>query len=359
MAPICHELNKNNKFEHKILVTGQHKELLNQMLEFFSLTPSYDLEVMSQSCKITDTLVNIQSGLNKIFSEYTPDLVLVHGDTASAMIGCITAFYHNIKIAHIEAGLRSGNLQSPWPEEANRRIISAICSLHFAPTDNARENLVSENIDPSTIFVTGNTVIDALFYTLKTIDLRPSLISDLEHKYPFLKSNKRFLMVTCHRRENFGEPLNNILSAISRIALTQDVNIIIPVHPNPKINKAMYEYLSSYENVYLVSPLNYPEFIFLLSKCYIILSDSGGVQEEAPSLQKPLLLLRDTTERPEAISSGNTILVGTNSENIYETAVDLINDKAFYISKSNVENPFGNGQAAAKIISVIEKYVDF
>ncbi|MFX4233885.1 non-hydrolyzing UDP-N-acetylglucosamine 2-epimerase [Aliarcobacter butzleri] len=358
MAPLVKEFEKHSNIISKVCVTAQHREMLDQVLEIFDIKPDFDLDLMRDGQDLYDITSKVLLGLRDVFCEFKPDIVLVHGDTATCSSSSLAAFYSKIKIGHVEAGLRTGDIYSPWPEEANRQITGVLANYHFAPTTTSRDNLLKENKNPNDILVTGNTVIDALFLALDKIEnnqeLKSKIINSLNSQYK-LKENKKIILVTGHRRENFGEGFINICEALKTIALNNpDVDIVYPVHLNPNVQKPVKEILSNTSNVYLINPLQYEEFIYIMNKSYFIITDSGGVQEEAPSLGKPVLVMRDTTERPEALDAGTVKLVGTNKDLIVNEAQKLIDDSKEYEIMSKAHNPYGDGKACEKIINFIK-----
>lgn len=357
MAPLVQELKKRSSIESRVCVTAQHREMLDQVLEIFDIKPDYDLNVMRPGQELLDVTSSILLGLKGVFDDFAPDLVLVHGDTTTTASASLAAFYSKIRVGHVEAGLRTGNIYSPWPEEANRSLTAVLASYHFAPTIESQNNLLKEHKDRDSIIVTGNTVIDALLLTLKKIenslDLKNSVIESLNSEYR-LKSDRRFILVTGHRRENFGEGFINICRALKSVAQNnQDIDIVYPVHLNPLVQKPVKEILSDSSNVYLINPLEYLNFVYLMSRAYFIITDSGGVQEEAPSLGKPVLVMRDTTERPEAIEAGTVKLVGTSQERIIQEAQRLLDDADEYTKMSKAHNPYGDGKACERIVNFI------
>ena len=337
MAPLVKEFKKDTtNFEIKVCVTAQHREMLDQVLELFDIKPDYDLNIMQPGQDLYDITSNVLLGMKEIISDFNPDVVLVHGDTTTTSATSLAAFYQKIKVGHVEAGLRTGDIYSPWPEEVNRQITGVLANYHFAPTITSKENLLKENKKEENIIVTGNTVIDALFLMLEKIEsdknLKERIINNLQKQlqitnYKSLITNN-FILVTGHRRENFGQGFINICKALKEIALKNpQVNIIYPVHLNPNVQKPVKELLSNIKNIYLINPLQYEEFIYFMDKSYLIITDSGGIQEEAPSLGKPVLVMRDTTERPEAVEAGTVKLVGTDREKIVKETQKLLNDK--------------------------------
>ncbi len=357
MAPLIKLLENESSFESKVCVTAQHREMLDQVLDIFNIKPDYDLNIMKKNQDLYDVTVNILTGIKGILEEYRPDLVLVHGDTTTTFATTLASFYQKIDVGHIEAGLRTGNIYSPWPEEANRKLTGVLAKYHFAPTKTAKENLIKEGIDEKNIVITGNTVIDALLLSLKKIQKDKFLENKIRNEYKFPKEvlDSKFILITGHRRENFGQGFINICKAIRKLAFHYpDVNFIYPVHLNPNVRKPVNEILSDLKNIYLIEPLDYLPFVYLMSKSYLILTDSGGIQEEAPSLGKPVLVMRDTTERPEAIESGAIKLVGTDKVKIFNEVSLLIENKQEYDKMAQSVNPFGDGKASNKIINFLK-----
>jgi UDP-N-acetylglucosamine 2-epimerase (non-hydrolysing) len=360
MAPLVKEFQKDMlNFDTRVCVTAQHREMLDQVLDIFQIIPDYDLNIMKSDQDLNDVTSNILLKIKPILEEFDPNMVLVHGDTATTFAASLAAYYQKIKIGHVEAGLRTGDLYSPWPEEGNRRLTSILTNYHFVPTENSRQNLLNEGVDESLIFITGNTVIDALQLVLNRIDTDKFLKSSIEKKIAqsgFKELNSKFLLVTGHRRENFGQGFLNICEALKVLANNNpDVNILYPVHLNPSVRKPVNELLSSIENIKLVEPFQYEEFVYLMSQSYLILTDSGGIQEEAPSLGKPVLVMRDTTERPEAVEMGTVKLVGSNKDNIIKEVQDLLNNSIEYQRMSKAHNPYGDGKSCKKIVEFIKE----
>jgi UDP-N-acetylglucosamine 2-epimerase (non-hydrolysing) len=354
MAPLIKCFLANNQFETRICTTGQHKEMLDQVLNFFEITPDYDLSLMRPNQSLFSLTSDIISGLKPILDSFKPDFVFVHGDTTTTMSASIASFYAGAKVCHIEAGLRTQNILSPFPEEMNRQVVSRITKYHFAPTIESKSNLTKENIAEENILVTGNTVIDALFESSKRVaGLNNKDISFLKNKVNF---NKRILLVTGHRRENHGQGLVNICDALCQIANNNpDIEIIYPVHLNPNVLNPVNNLLGNVKNIHLIKPLPYPTFVWLMNKAYIIITDSGGVQEEAPSIGKPVLVMRETTERPEAVKAGTVILVGTNKSKIINRTQELLDNSELYQKMSSLHNPYGDGKASQKIVEFISK----
>ena len=357
MAPLVKEFQKNpDEFETIVCVTAQHREMLDQVLNLFEITPKYDLDIMKPGQDLYQVTCNILTGLKPILEEEKPDVVLVHGDTSTTLSTSLAAFYQQIAVGHVEAGLRTNDIYSPWPEEGNRQVTGRLATYHFAPTDTSGANLLKENVDTSNMIVTGNTVIDALLSVVDKIETDETLASSLydevsKRGYEYNES-KKLILVTGHRRENFGQGFLNICSALKDLALKYpDVDIVYPVHLNPNVQKPVNEILSDVDNVFLIAPLDYEPFVYLMSRSYFILTDSGGIQEEAPSLGKPVLVMRDTTERPEALEAGTVKLVGTDPEKIIKECIALLEDKDAYQTMSKSHNPYGDGKACEKIVT--------
>ena len=359
MAPLVKEFQKYpDKFETKVCVTGQHRQMLDQVLEVFEITPDYDLNIMAPNQDLYDITSKVLLGLRGVLKEFQPDIVFVHGDTTTSMAATIAAFYQQIKIAHVEAGLRTYNLHSPWPEEMNRQLTDRLCDYCFAPTEMSRSNLLQEKIDPDKIHVTGNSVIDALLMVVDIIQtkegLQENITNEIKEKGYEIQKEKKYILVTGHRRENFGEGFLHICKALKDIAIQHpDMDIVYPVHLNPNVQKPVYELLNDIENIYLISPLDYLPFVYLMQHAYLILTDSGGVQEEAPSLGKPVLVMRDTTERPEAVEAGTVKLVGTSVSDIVENVDLLLEDHSVYNNMSQAHNPYGDGKTCERIVKII------
>ena len=346
MAPLVKELEKRKEIESLVCVTAQHREMLDQVLETFEIKPDYDLNIMKPGQTLGDITTRALTGLEKVIKECKPDIVLVHGDTTTTFAGALAAFYNQVAIGHVEAGLRTNDKYSPYPEEMNRQMVDCMTDMYFAPTQLSKQNLISENIDASKIYVTGNTAIDAMSTTIK---------DDYNNEYlNWVKENEKLILVTAHRRENLGDPMRNIFKAIKRIVNEfNDVKVIYPIHMNPKVRSVANEVFADCDKVKLIEPLEVIDFHNFINKCYMIMSDSGGVQEEAPSLGKPVLVLRDTTERPEGIEAGTLKLVGTDEETIYKEAKKLLTDKKEYEKMSHASNPYGDGLASKRIVDAI------
>lgn len=355
MAPVVNQLTSMpTDFSTKVCVTGQHREMLDQVLDLFEIKPDFDLAIMKPGQDLAGVTAAILEGLNDIFRKERPDVVLVHGDTATTFAATLAAYYHKIPVAHVEAGLRTGDIYSPWPEEANRKLTGTLARLHFAPTNVSRENLLNEGCDNSTIFVTGNTVIDALLAIVEKLKSDPILRNRFEKEFEFLNSDRKLVLVTGHRRESFGGGFERICKALVQLAREfPDVEILYPVHLNPNVREPVGRLLSDISNIHLVEPLDYLPFVYLMNRAYIILTDSGGIQEEAPSLGKPVLVMRDTTERPEAVEAGTVRLVGTDSEKIFGALSELLSDRGAYDRMSFAHNPYGDGKSAQRISEIL------
>lgn len=354
MAPLVHALTADNRFEARVCVTAQHREMLDQVLELFEITPDYDLNLMKPGQDLTDVTCGILQGMKPVLQEFKPDYVLVHGDTATTLSATLAAYYQQIKVGHVEAGLRTGNINSPWPEEGNRKLTSALTALHFAPTEASRANLLQENIAPSTVVVTGNTVIDALLQVKRKLEVDAELNKDLAARFAFLKGDKKLVLITGHRRESFGGGFERICKAINLLANDfPAVQFVYPVHLNPNVQEPVNRLLSGLDNVVLIEPQDYLPFVYLMNRAAIILTDSGGVQEEAPSLGKPVLVMRETTERPEAVEAGTVKLVGTDVDKIVRSVGRLLTDEDEYNSMSFAHNPYGDGNACQRIIDAL------
>ena len=358
MAPLVKALQKDTEhFETRVCVTAQHRQMLDQVLEVFGITPEYDLNIMAPNQDLYDITAKVLLGLREVLKDFRPDTVLVHGDTTTSMAASLAAFYMQIPVGHVEAGLRTYNMLSPWPEEMNRQVTDRICTYYFAPTEQSRANLLQENIDAKKIFITGNTVIDALLMAVDIISttagVKEKMAKELQEK-GYTVGDREYILVTGHRRENFGDGFLHICKAIKELAaLHPEMDIVYPVHLNPNVQKPVYELLSGLSNVYLISPLDYLPFIYAMQHSTLLLTDSGGVQEEAPSLGKPVLVMRDTTERPEAVEAGTVTLVGTDAEAIVSNVTALLQDKEMYKRMSETHNPYGDGQACERIIAAL------
>ena len=352
MAPVVRALAAAKDLDARVCVTAQHRQMLDQVLELFDIVPNYDLDLMREGQDLTDVTANVLFGVRSILADFVPDLVLVHGDTSTTLATSVAAYYQRIPVGHVEAGLRTGDIRSPWPEEVNRKVAGAITELHFAPTEGSRANLLAENVPDATIHVTGNTVIDALFQGLEIIQRDPALASELTERFA-LDPKRRLILVTGHRRESFGGGFERICTALKVIAERPDVEIVYPVHLNPNVRGPVEKLLGDTPNIRLIPPQDYLSFIYLMQRSTLILTDSGGVQEEAPSLGKPVLLMRDTTERPDAVDAGTVWLVGTNVEAILAATTQLLDNDDVYRKMSDAHNPYGDGKAADRIVDVI------
>jgi len=350
MAPLIKALEREKDFESKVCVTAQHREMLDQVLRLFNITPNYDLNIMKEKQTLSEITTSALIGLERVFNSEKPDLVLVHGDTTTTFVAALAAFYHKIKVGHVEAGLRSFNKWFPYPEEINRKLTGVLTDLHFAPTTTAKSNLLKEGVSEESIFVTGNTVIDAMAYTVKRDYIfRDERLNQIDY------NNKKVIVVTAHRRENWGKPLENICNALKRIAQNyKDVYIVYPVHKNPVVRETVFSMLGTLGNVLLLDPLDTDEMHNLMAKCYMVMTDSGGLQEEVPSLGKPVLVLRDVTERPEAVEAGTVRVIGTEQEVVYNEGVLLLENREEYDKMANAVNPYGDGKASLRIIQAIK-----
>lgn len=353
MAPIVKAFQANHDIDVKVCVTGQHREMLDQVLHLFDITPEYDLNIMKPGQDLTDVTTAILQGLKPVFTDFKPDRILVHGDTATSFAATLAAYYHRIAVGHVEAGLRTGNLYSPWPEEGMRRLTGGIADQHYTPTISSLKNLIMENIAPETIFVTGNSVIDALLEVSRKIDCDAQMNAELAGRFPFLDSRKKLILVTGHRRENHGEGFERICKALATLAQRDDVQILYPVHLNPNVQEPVNRNLKGLDNVHLIEPQDYLPFVYLMKQSYLILTDSGGIQEEAPTLGKPVLCMRDTTERPAAVSAGTVRLVGTCDKTIVEETVRLLDDGLAYQMMSHANNPYGDGKTSQRIVEAV------
>lgn len=354
MAPLVLALAADERFEAKVCVTGQHREMLDQVLDLFAITPEFDLQIMKPGQDLTDVTTAILQGLKTVLNEFKPDIVLVHGDTATTFAASLAAYYQQIPVAHVEAGLRTGNLYSPWPEEGNRKLTGALANLHFAPTETSQNNLLREGVSPDNIIVTGNTVIDALLDVVKRLDQDQQLLAQASVPAAFLDPARKLILVTGHRRESFGDGFERICQALMEVAQQHpDVDIVYPVHLNPNVREPVNRLLKGIDNVHLIAPLDYLPFVHMMTRAHIILTDSGGIQEEAPSLGKPVLVMRDTTERPEAVSAGTVKLVGTNTADIVREMNRLLVDTSAYRDMSYAHNPYGDGNACQRILEAL------
>ena len=354
MAPLIKKLRSDARFETKVCVTAQHREMLDQVLDIFNIVPEFDLDLMKSGQTLPELTSRILVGMTEVYDSFTPDIVLVHGDTATTFAAALSAYYAKIPVGHVESGLRTGDLYSPWPEEANRKLTGALASIHFAPTETSKGNLLAENIDKKNIFVVGNTVVDALFLAKEILESDKELLSEIELMFDYLKKDKKLILITGHRRESFGGGFERICKSIREIAINNPgVQIVYPVHLNPNVQEPVNRLLSDIDNVYLIDPLEYLPFIFLMNLSEIILTDSGGIQEEAPSLGKPVLVMRDNTERPEAVKAGTVKLVGTQVQNITSEIQLLLDDSQTYKAMSVAHNPYGDGDACQRICEIL------
>jgi UDP-N-acetylglucosamine 2-epimerase (non-hydrolysing) len=350
MAPVVRALRADQRAEVVVAVTAQHRQMLDQVLELFAIEPEEDLDVMQPGQGLPDLFSRILTGMSTVISRHQPDVVLVHGDTSTTLASALAAFYNKVAVGHVEAGLRTGDIYAPWPEEANRRLTTPLTTYHFAPTPQSRQNLLNEGIHSESIEVTGNTVIDALLEVTSLLNREPTMAGQLANRFPFLDQSKRLILVTGHRRENFGDGFEQICFALESLAEREDVQIVYPVHLNPQVQGPVNRILGGLRNVVLIPPQDYLPFVYLMSRSYLIITDSGGVQEEAPSLGKPVLVMRDTTERPEAVDAGTVRLVGTSIERIIQEASRLLDDPAAYEKMSRAHNPYGDGKASLRIV---------
>lgn len=354
MAPVVRALSEAKQWEIKVCVTAQHRQMLDQVLDLFNIKPDFDLNLMKPGQDLTDITSNVLIGMRDVFNQWKPDLVFVHGDTTTAMAASLAAFYAKIPVAHVEAGLRTNNIYSPWPEEMNRRMVGRVASLHFAPTETARANLLAEGCADESIYVTGNTVIDALLNVVEKINTNTTISQQLRERFVFLQEDKRLILVTGHRRENFGQGFEDICKALRKIAERDDVEIVYPVHLNPNVQEPVRRILGGCPRIHLIEPLDYLPFVYLMNRAHILLTDSGGIQEEAPSLGKPVLVMRDTTERPEAVAAGTVKLVGTDAVRIVSETMRLLDDQQEYQRMFHTHNPYGDGLASSRICKVIQ-----
>lgn len=354
MAPLALALAADARFDARVCVTGQHRQLLDQVLDLFAIRPEFDLNIMKPGQDLTDVTTAILQGMKGVFSQFKPDVVLVHGDTATTLATTLAAYYQQIPVAHVEAGLRTGNLYSPWPEEANRKLTGALAALHFAPTETSRQNLLREGVSGEWITVTGNTIIDALLDVVEKLEADSAQQQRFAEQFSFLLPQRRIVLVTGHRRESFGGGFERICQALAETARAfPEVDIVYPVHLNPNVREPVNRLLCGMSNVHLIEPLDYLPFVYLMNRSYLILTDSGGIQEEAPSLGKPVLVMRDTTERPEAVAAGTVKLVGTQVASITRELRDLLTDAAAYQRMSYAHNPYGDGQACRRIVDTL------
>jgi len=361
MAPVVRAFEKlarsNKEIDVRVCVTAQHREMLDQVLALFDIEPDYDLDIMRSGQNLTDVTSRVLIGLRDVLQDFRPDMVLVHGDTTTTFSAALAAYYERIPVGHVEAGLRTGNIYSPWPEELNRRLASAITTLHFAPTENARLNLVREGVKAESINVTGNTVIDALLYVVSLLDSDNALRDTFDKQFSYLDPENSLILVTGHRRENFGDGFENICRALRTLGQRQDVEIVYPVHLNPNVREPVHRILANEPSIHLIEPLDYLSFVYLMNRAHIILTDSGGIQEEAPSLGKPVLVMRDTTERPEAVEMGTVKLVGVDRDMIVEQISMLLTDQKAYVAMANSINPYGDGFSSRRIVNACMRFL--
>jgi UDP-N-acetylglucosamine 2-epimerase (non-hydrolysing) len=355
MAPVVEAFRRDGSMDLVVAVTAQHRQMLDQVLELFGILPDEDLDLMQPGQTLSDLFARILTGMSEVIARHKPDIVLVHGDTSTTLATALAAFYNKVKIGHVEAGLRTGNIWAPWPEEANRCLTAPLSSLHFAPTQRSRDNLLAEGVNNDSIEVTGNTVIDALLEVAARIEQDRALAARLHEQFPFLDGDRRLVLVTGHRRENFGVGFEQICHALKSLAERGDVQVVYPVHLNPNVQEPVNRLLVGVENVILIEPQDYLPFVYLMSRASVIITDSGGVQEEAPSLGKPVLVIRDTTERPEAVEAGTVRLVGTNAERIIAEATRLLDDANAYTEMSRAHNPYGDGLASSRIVRRVRR----
>ncbi len=355
MAPVIINLKKNKKFKVKLCITAQHRKMLDDVLNFFRLKPDFDLNIMKKNQSLFILTSNILLEFEKVLNIFKPHIALVHGDTTTTMAISLACFYKKVSLAHVEAGLRTGNIYSPWPEEANRKITDILSVIHFAPVKSSKLNLLKENIGTTYIKQVGNTVIDALQVAIKKINKNKVLRKNLDTKYDFLKKDK-FILVTAHRRENFGKGIKEICKSLIKLSLLKKIKIVYPVHLNPNIKEIVYRMLKNKKNIYLIDPVDYPSMIYLMSKSYMIITDSGGIQEEAPSLNKPLVIVRDFTERPEILYLGGGVLAKRNNEDIYNKVKKILENKNMYKKMSSIKNPYGDGKASKRIIKQLSNF---
>ena len=355
MAPLVNQLKQDAAFDSRVCVTGQHREMLDQVLKLFDIKPEYDLAIMKPGQDLYDVTTSILLNIKPVLREFQPDIVLVHGDTSTTFAAALACYYEKIAVGHVEAGLRTGNIYSPWPEEANRKLTGALTRLHFAPTQTSADNLLAERVAAEHIVITGNTVIDALLQVVAKIEGNAQLNQQFAAQFPFVQPERRMILVTGHRRESFGGGFEQICAALADIAKSfPDCDIVYPVHLNPNVKEPVYRLLSGVSNVHLIPPQDYLPFVYLMNRSYLVLTDSGGIQEEAPSLGKPVLVMRDTTERPEAVAAGTVKLVGTDKAKIVSEVTKLLTDSSYYESMSFAHNPYGDGNACSRILASLK-----
>ena len=351
MAPVIRQLQAQTQIEVKVCVTAQHRQMLDQVLALFKIVPDYDLDLMRKEQDLTDVTSRVLMGMRDVLREFQPERLLVHGDTTTTLAASLAAYYEHVSVGHVEAGLRTGNIYAPWPEEVNRKLVSSIADLHFVPTLSARQNLLREDIPEDNIVVTGNTVIDALQWGINILDTSLERRRKIDAQFDFIDDDRKLILVTGHRRENFGSGLEQICQAICRLAQRDDIQIVYPVHLNPHVQKTVTRMLGNEKSVHLIEPVDYLPFIYLMRKAHLILTDSGGIQEEAPSVGKPVLVMRNVTERPEAVMEGAVKLVGSDDEVIFNEVSWLLDNPGSYEAMRCAHNPYGDGQAAGRIVS--------
>ncbi|MDH5353350.1 MAG: UDP-N-acetylglucosamine 2-epimerase (non-hydrolyzing) [Gammaproteobacteria bacterium] len=355
MAPLIKSIMADSQIDSYTCVTAQHREMLDQVLDLFEITPDFDLNIMKSGQDLTHITSAVLQKLMPVLQELKPDRVLVHGDTTTTMAAAMAAFYQHIPVGHVEAGLRTGNIKSPWPEEMNRKVVTSLADIHFAPTRQAYANLIGENVTPESIVVTGNTVVDATLMISELLNSDTEMQSKYADQFSFIEKDKKLILVTAHRRENIGSGIEGICTAIMQLASRGDVQVVYSVHPNPRVREPVTKVLGNINNVKLLDPLDYLPFIYLMNRSHIILTDSGGIQEEAPSLGKPVLVMRDTTERPEAVDAGTVKLVGTDSATIVDSVTALLENHSEYQRMAYAHNPYGDGHASEKIVDFLNK----
>lgn len=356
MAPIVKALKATPGITCRVAVSAQHRDMLDQVLDLFQIVPDYDLNVMSPGQSLAQVLSRVVLGLEDVLKDFAPNLVLVHGDTSTTLSATLAAYYHQIPVGHVEAGLRTGNIYSPWPEEMNRKVVGSIAQLHFAPTEKSRENLLAENVPDAQILVTGNSVIDALLDAVDILQNDPAKRAEFDRAFD-LHADRKLILVTGHRRESFGDGFERVCDALATLAQRDDVQILYPVHPNPAVRDVVEARLGGKDRITLIAPQDYLPFVYLMQRAYLILTDSGGIQEEAPSLGKPVLVMRDTTERPEAVAVGTVKLVGTDPAKIIAEVNRLIDDPAYFTSMASAHNPYGDGKTAQRIVAAIQTFL--
>lgn len=355
LAPLIHLVEKDDAFDSAVCVTGQHREMLQQVLDLFRIVPNYNLNVMTENQDLSTLTSTVILGMSKILKEYEPDCVIVQGDTTTTMATALAAYYQKIDVGHVEAGLRTSNIYSPWPEEVNRQAVARVARFHFAPTDQAQQNLLQEGVSLKNIFVTGNTVIDSLLQVRQGLTEKIEQYGDIfQEQFNFIDKEKKLILVTGHRRENFGEAFENVCLALKDVASKENVQLVYPVHLNPNVLTPVRKILKGQDNIHLIAPLPYEPMAYLLTRSYLIVTDSGGIQEEAPALGIPVIVTRDTTERPEGIEAGTAILAGTDRKKIVSSITTLLRDQTIYETMSKAHNPYGDGTASLKIVQILK-----